>query len=146
MIFFRPTKKFITWLKKYTNDRLIIDVGSGEGYFLHVLNENKIKAIGIEPYGPMIPDPNRHHPTPTNVLPVLAQGCTLVTLRENSLIIIARPCHNNFCYETIKAKHPSSEVLYISKKENIELDLDDLKYTKVFEHAGDENEVVLSIK
>jgi hypothetical protein len=146
MIFFRPTKEFLLWLKKYTNNRLIIDVGCGEGYFLHLLNKSKIKAIGIEPYSPMIPDPSRTHPTPTNILPVFAQGSPLITLGENNLILIARPCHSNFCYETILAKHPSSEVLYIGKKENIELDLGDLPYTQVFEQAGDESEIVLSIK
>jgi SAM-dependent methyltransferase len=146
MIFFRPNKKFMLWLKKYAKGRLILDVGCGEGYFLHLLNKAKIKAIGIEPYDPVIPDPSRAHPTPTNVIPVLAQGSPLITAGKNNLIIIARPCHSNFCYETIKAKHPSSEVLYIGKKENIELDLEDLLYTKIFESAGDENEVVLSIK
>ena len=146
MIFFRPNKKFMSWLKKYTNNRLIIDVGCGEGYFLHLLNKAKMKAIGIEPYNPLIPDPSRTHPAPTNVIPVLAQSSPLITVREDSLIIIARPCHSNFCYETIQARHPSSEVLYVGKKENIELDLGDLPYTKVFESAGDEEEVVLSIK
>jgi hypothetical protein len=146
MIFFKPTKKFMVWLKKYAYNRLIIDVGCGEGYFLHCLNKAKMKAIGIEPYNTFIPDPSRTHPTPINILPVLAQGSPLITLKHNNLIIIARPCHNNFCYETILAKHPSSEVLYIGKKENIDLDLGDLSYTKVFEHAGDEDEVVLSVK
>ena len=146
MIFFRPNKKFMSWLKKYTNNRLIVDVGCGEGYFLHLLNKAKMKAIGIDPYTTLLPDPYRTHPTPTNILPVHAQSSPLVTMRENSLIIIARPCHSNFCYETILAKHPSSEVLYIGKKENIELDLGELPYTTVFESAGDEKEVVLSIQ
>lgn len=146
MIFFKPTDKFMVWLKTYAKGRLVVDVGCGEGYFLYLLNKNKMPAIGIDPYDTVIPDPDREHEMPSNILPVFAQGSPLVTMRENTLIIIARPCHDMFCYETIKAKHRTSEVLYIGLSKNINQDLMELPYKKVFSNAGTENEVVLSIK
>ena len=147
MIFFKPTKKFIIWLKEYKGNRkYVVDIGCGEGLLLHKMNEAGIFACGLEPYDTPIPDPSKNFPTPYNIVPQKAENSELIRT-PNMLLLIARPCHSGFAYRTIKNRNIKNEVLYIGKENNIECDLNDIQYTKInITEVGDEEELVLSIK
>jgi len=136
----------MTWFKDYVDKRVVLDIGCGEGLFLHKMNQAGIAAYGIEPYDPISLDPNKDFETPRNIIPQIAETSPLIDL-PRMLLVIARPCHDGFAYRVIKARNPENEVLYIGKSENIEYDIRDIPYTKLdVPETGDENEVVLSIK
>lgn len=72
-------------------------------------------------------------------------------LGDNILMVIARPCHNDFVENALALKKEGAEALYITVPENLSLynDLGKFKRraTKI-NHRGSskENEIVLSIK
>jgi hypothetical protein len=148
MIFFRPTKDFITWLKKYAGNRVVVDIGCGEGCLLHAMLEADIPCFGIDPYEPIVHDPDRDFETPEEIImPEFGEHSEIIK-RPEALLIIARPCHDGFPTRVIENKGKDVELLYIGKQENIELDLDEeIKYKQLLvPSAGDENEIVLSIR
>lgn len=50
VIFFSPDMEMVEWLKDYSGDRMLIDVGSGSGHLLNLLkNRGKRYMMGIEP-------------------------------------------------------------------------------------------------
>lgn len=119
MVFFNATNLFVQWLKDRANGRMIFDCGSGDGDLLRKLINAKVKAVGIEPFwgdrtafDPCLP-----------VIPTTVQRCSLIRSTE-ALIVIARPDHSGWTYWVAHNAHPQSEILYIGKPENLEVDMD----------------------
>jgi hypothetical protein len=127
VIFFKPSNKFVAWLIGYAGDRIIYDCGCGDAHLLRLLLDGGAKAMGIEllwaareGYDPMLP-----------VLPLGVDRCS--GIREHAaLIIIARPDHGGWAAGIESFAHPDSEILYISKPENVQVDfpLHDLQLVK----------------
>ncbi len=142
MRFFEPSEEFLDWLASYAGDRIVYDVGCGEGHIVSALHQRKVKALGIE----MIPFERKLLPQLYNkVLIAEAQHCELLRKHEG-LVFFARPCHSGFVEETIKVLHPQSEILYISKPENLSVDLPNYKYLKLnIETGGEEGEAVYRV-
>lgn len=122
MTFFEPSDAYIKWLGKYTNLRITIDCGSGDGDLVRKLLKEGVKALGIEPfwvsracYNPMLP-----------VLASTVQRCKTIKDKE-CLILIARPDHSGWVSWVAHNAHPKSEILYISKPSNCEVDLEGWK-------------------
>lgn len=121
MVFFRPSKRFVGWLIKQADGRIIYDVGCGDAYLLRRLLERGAKALGIEPWWDTLDGYDPRLP----VLPLKAQECS--ALREHpGLVVFARPCHSGFVEDTVDTVHPDSEILYITVPANYdnEIDLD----------------------
>jgi SAM-dependent methyltransferase len=120
MKFFEPTAEFLDWLAKYAKGRFVFDVGCGAGHILLELHKLGTKALGIDPV-------YKYERAPislcTCVMPCEAKECALLLTNENSLVLFCRPCHNGFVAETIKLLPVSSEILYISKPDNVKVDL-----------------------
>lgn len=121
-VFFDPEDSFIAWLKKYARGRIIWDVGCGEGALLRRLWKAGVKAIGVEPYPTWDLTPNNLDLI-QRILPFKAEECSGLHRAENALILFCRPCHSGFVGKTLGKLHRSSTVLYVSKPENLRLDV-----------------------
>ena len=146
MIFFNPTDAFIDWLISYAKGRIIIDLGSGEGYLIHLLNQRKVNCIGIEPYGALITENKASYseynfPTPSNIIGITAQ-LFLKDKKNNCLLVCARPDHSGWVSEVIK--EATDEILYIGLKKNVTTDLGDSLF-KILRTPELKEEIVLSI-
>ena len=158
-IFFKPDLEFVEWLVNYAGDRLIIDVGCGQGHLLNMIKICKGRVMGLEPnfnyesyveYNMMRNNPSFN---PNEVLPyTIERAENLINSlgAEKAMLVFARPCHSNFVENGIENMPVGMEALYITLPENIDLyhDLgrfDSIK--KKINHHGtsEEKEVVYSI-
>jgi SAM-dependent methyltransferase len=121
MKFFEPSKRFLDWLAKYANGRIVFDVGCGEGHVLKALRKRGVRAIGIDPLWDWS---ERDVELCSAVLPVEAETCKMLKETENTLAIFCRPCHSGFVTKTIQALPKTSESLYISLEHNLKVDID----------------------
>ena len=146
MIFFRPTEKFIQWLKSYADGRFVVDVGCGEGCLLHHMKKAGIPCIGVDPYPPIIPDFDRNFDTPVELITrQLGEESSLIQ-KDNALIVIARPCHSGFTEDVIARRNPKTELLYIGLPKNVKRDLGSIKHNIILNsEVGDEGEKVYRI-
>ena len=150
-VFFMPDVNFIKWLIEYADGRCIIDCGAGSGYTTALINKLGGKCIAVEP-----------NYTIERKMFWLKKQINFHIFYEKSekasiihdipdgkaLLLFARPCHSDFVYDTITKNMPSGmEALYISHKNNTNLDLRDIQYTELkHEGTSKNNEFVLSIK
>ena len=121
MTFFDPKDAFLIWLKQHAGDRPVFDVGCGNGRFLERLWTHNIKAMGIDKFA------YDSDIAPDTLLRVLQQDATRCkTLQQHpGLVLFCRPNHTGWVADTVLTTHPESEVLYISKPENLPQDLPD---------------------
>lgn len=122
MIFFKPSPVFVRWLMARAGDRTIIDVGCGDGYLLKQLQRSHCRRfLGVDRWA-----------TRAQVTRMLIRGIHVVAMdaqrfslvkRPDVLLVIARPCHDGFVGEVLDVSHPAAEVLYISKPENVSVDI-----------------------
>ena len=120
-IFFKPNKKFVEWLTKYANGRLIIDVGCGEGQLLDALHKvGYPKILGID----ALAEQKQMHKflqKGINIVPMMAERFSLVK-GDGHLLVIARPCHGGFTENVLKA-NGGNEILYIGLPKNLDEDI-----------------------
>lgn len=126
MIFFEPTPQFITWLVKHADKRVIYDCGSGEAHLLKLLIASRQRVIGIEPYW----DIKEAYDPQLPVIPMCVQETSMLR-KHTGLIVIARPDHSGWVEWIVENAHPESEILYISKPSNLEVDLPNSKYLQL---------------
>lgn len=129
--FFDPTDEFLDWLAAHAVGkvrRLVFDVGCGEGHLVRQLRGRGVPAVGVDPryqYQTVPPE------LVSAILPFEAQECKALHRCGGSLILFCRPCHSGFVGETIPLLHPTAEVLYVSKEENVRMDLDGFEWEEV---------------
>lgn len=158
-VFFKPDKTFIKWLVEYANGRIIIEVGCGAANTVIDLADAGAKVFGIEPNWTieqnvaLVKSRIEQEKNIINISPSYVQHneSLLKQIANKALIIICRPSHGNFVEDTIRIKHPDTEVLYITIPENWTLynDLGAYRAKAVqIPHTGTsaENELVWSIK
>jgi hypothetical protein len=124
MIFFKPTPRWIEWLVNYAQGRLIIDVGCGDGHLLKTLVVHGYTGIiGVDPY---VSEETAFDfiKQRIHLLTFKAEECKLITEHDKSLLVIARPCHNGFVADTLRA-NAGNEVLYVSNPTNVPTDIPD---------------------
>lgn len=157
-LFFKPELDFCEWLKEYAGDRMIIDVGAGQGHLVRMLKMTGAKAMGLEPnYDPMLAREwriGRGDDFDINeILPWTvekAKGLIEKMGAEKAMLVFARPCHSDFVYNGIYNMPKGMEALYITKPENL-IEYDDLgrfkKEAVLLNHKGrsEDNEVIYSI-
>ena len=124
--FFKPKDSFLKWLTKFTENKIVFDVGCGNGNFLKRMHKLKIKAIGIDPIYIAFLHPDQE--LRNCILPMFAQECKILQNIKNSIILFCRPCHDGFVYETIKKIHKNNIIFYISKTINVNIDIPGLNY------------------
>ena len=149
MVFFQPTNEFVQWLKEYAGDRVVVEIGCGDGLLIAKMNEAEMKCIGVDLYYPFNIETEIEVPKSMNILYGFAgEDCELIK-DKRSLIVIARPCHDGFPSRVAKNKAEGVEMLYVGLERNIDEDLyGKLTHTKIelpFK-VGKEDEVVLSLK
>lgn len=156
MQFFKPDEKLMASIGAYatkTNNRIIVDVGCGNGDLIEILHDKyKLKVIGIEPF--MMSEKRRIQLMMKGIqilnLPVERLENIIYKLEGNGLILFCRPCHSDFVENCLSFKHPKTEALYITVPENLDLydDLGDFKNkAKIIELEGtsEDNEIIMSI-
>lgn len=157
-IFFRPNLEFCEWLKDYAKGRVIIDVGSGQGHLVRMLNMVGARAMGIEPNidkTAWIKWRFQSDGGNINVNEIL-QGTVqhykgiIKGLGTKVLLVFARPCHSSFVEEGIYNLTEGAEALYITVPQNLSR-YNDLGVFKdratLVEHRGtsEDEEVVYSV-
>lgn len=126
MIFFHPTKKWIDWLIGYADNRIIVDIGCGEGLLLKELHKSGYdRLIGVNLY---IRDELREYFRKTDRSIHLLEINTL----ENNILkkmvspdgktplfLFCRPCHGWWVDLTLPNLPAGAEVLYVGKPGNL---------------------------
>jgi len=125
MIFFNPTDEFVDKLAEVIGDRMVIEIGSGNGDLLKALLDRGISAIGIDPFadttslGPEIR---------SSILPFdLDQTMGLVDQwkgKKEIVFLTARPCHSGFPQEYLSMFGNRHEMIYIGYTKNLEIDFE----------------------
>lgn len=137
-LFFNPTNNFLDWSVQNLKGHPLIDCGAGIGRLSKLLKDKHLNILPIDLFA-------RDNPEIT----VLLMDSTSFKFPKNSIAIIARPSRGDWIEDTInQALKTCSFVLYIGIQEHIEEDIEslkNLKVEKVFENAGDENEIVYKI-
>lgn len=121
MIFFRPTRSFAKWVVDRAKGRLIIEAGCGEGHFLKKLVKAGGHAIGVDPWVSRETARDLFR-LGIQTVAMEAEFFSLITQRDDCLLLFCRPCHDGFVARTLHA-NAGNEVLYISKPENILVDI-----------------------
>lgn len=142
MIFFRPTKAWISWLISYANNRIIVDIGCGDGELLKQLRQSGYSnLIGVDLF---IGDKLRSD--------LIGSGCHLLemnTITDNllasmfdgnsdkALFLFCCPCQGGVVEFTLPNLPAGSEVLYVGKLENLDTDVSNYTciYPKLIESA-----------
>lgn len=122
MKFFEPDEDFLIWIKNYAKDRLIIDCGAGQGHIareLYKLGHKKI--VAFEYIGDHMNFQKENLKQGLGMIQYLVDDCTKsnITSLPNILLLFCRPCHSNFVEKTIQHMDHTSEVLYITKPDNL---------------------------
>jgi len=142
--FIEPKDDFIDWLIEYAKDRMIIDVGCGNGHVTRAINAKGGKAIGVDPFmtdackmsAPSAFYQHKIEHTPFRNLP-----------GHQVLYLLARPCHGHFTELTLAYAQPQSEVLYVGLHKNVEIDFfKTFDFHKVDAPTAKSYELALSVK
>lgn len=158
MEFFQPDDQFIKWIKEYANNRLIVEIGCGSGRTMMRLADAGARICGVDPYWDMQEYVTINQKRIASgkemiqVLPKRIEECPALITDKGCkiLILFCRPCHSDFVVNTLNIKDADTEVLYITKPENLER-YNDLGHhesrARKLEHKGFsvESEIVLSI-
>lgn len=121
-------------------DKKIVDCGAGRGLFGAIYNKlYDTNIISIDYELPDIPLSN-----------VIQRDCEYYSFSKNSIPIFIRPCHSKFVHNTIiRNRYKLSKYIYISKPENLNIDLDTTNkwytITEVPDYIGSENERIYII-
>lgn len=133
LVFFQPDMEFIRWLKEYAGQRIILEIGCGTGHVLHMLRAAGHSLLcGVEPqwdYMAQAETDIRNRDSILQVLPwdVERAADFIRTVSgakaghvQGCLLLFCRPCHSDFVEEAIDCAAPGTEVMYITKPENLE--------------------------
>ncbi|MGB3491897.1 MAG: hypothetical protein WBA57_04165 [Elainellaceae cyanobacterium] len=157
-----PDNDFIDWIISRADNRIIFDVGFGNGRVLeHIWERGYSKLVGTDPFSDVMAI-NTHwimnkelngRSKPHFFYDEIGEGISQSIL-ENSkgkmLGLLNRPCHHTLLVKSAyySFKKTGNELLYIGLRENIEQDLvwNDIPFEEI-EHEGSsrDNEVVLKI-
>jgi len=135
--FFEPTKRFLKWMKETYGDRLIYDVGAGCGHVAKALSEFGMKVVAI--------DINRRDGGEEFLVEL--SNAEAYNYKEESVVMICRPCHGEFAEEVIfrAAECHARFIMYVGLKKNFKNDLGPhfSSFKPVLKNAGLEGETVL---
>jgi uncharacterized UPF0146 family protein len=135
--FFEPRPKFLKWMRKTYDGRLIYDIGAGCGHVARALSDlgMEVKAIDI------------NYRESGVGFPVEISNAEAYAYKPDSIAMICRPCHGEFAEQVIfKAwKCGVAAVLYVGLEKNFKNDLGPhfSSFKPALKNAGEEGETVL---
>ncbi len=136
LTFFEPTKKFLRWMKRSYPDPIIYDVGAGLGHVAKALRKSGLKALAID---------LNYRETEGTLQVVIADGESY-RYRQDSIVMICRPCHGQFTEQVIEqaSRCKVATTLYIGLERNVQNDLGVFlpKFNLVLSGAGKGGESV----
>lgn len=135
--FFEPNSRFLRWIKKTYGDRLIYDVGAGCGHVSKALSALGMKVVAI--------DINRREGG--EEFPIHLENAEAYSYKEESVVMICRPCHGEFAEEVIfqAARCHARFIMYVGLEKNFRSDLGPhfQSFKLALKSAGLEGESVL---
>lgn len=135
-VFFKPTSAFIKFIKKerYRWTR-IVDVGAGTGHLGSVLSKHGLEIQCID----VISRYSYEHEV------ALVSGIAFPYGPQDT-VITARPCGDGWAREAIISAHESHATpLYVGLKEDVDVDMGQLKKRLLLDGAGEDGECVWEI-
>lgn len=158
--FFTPDKAMVKWLATYAGNRIILDIGCGDGYLLRQLRIDAgfTRVAGIEPRwnGQVDLTINRWpldwrlQVIEDTVQSRLGSSLIQAATPEKMLLVCCRPAHSGYCADALRLKPEGVEFLYITIPKNWDRyhDLQEFRDRAVLlehEGQGNEQELVWSI-
>jgi hypothetical protein len=138
MVFFKPTVEFIQYVKGL-NPTLVVDIGAGVGQMSKELTDVGIRCLPIDICE-----------RPGEVAEIYRLDALTLDYPENSLPIMARPCHGLWVeYAIQQALTTTPKMLYVGLPKNIRGDLtgiEGIKKTRLDFIAGRDGEIVIEIR
>lgn len=138
--FFEPTSRFLLWMEKNLNGKLIYDVGAGCGHVAQELSKRRLEVAAID----------INHRECGEGFPVEIADGESYEYEPGSVVMICRPCHGSFVAQVVSNAIYCgvSAVLYVGLQKNFADDLGDrlAQFEKVLTGAGLEGEDVLRWK
>ena len=135
--FFEPKLRFLKWMRKTFDGKLIYDIGAGCGHVAKDLSELglEVKAIDI------------HYRESGVGFPVEISNAETYAYKPDSIAMICRPCHGEFAEQVIFRawKCGVAAVLYVGLERNFKNDLGPhfSSFKPALKNAGEEGEAVL---
>lgn len=118
MQFFKPMQGFVEWFKASFGRETVYDAGAGTGHVAKALADAnacyKVEAI----------DANARM---GSVFKVQIKDATEYRFMSDSVVLICRPCHDEFCQAVVQNAlfHRASAVVYVGLDKNVKKDLGD---------------------
>lgn len=131
MRFLQYEPQFLDWLIIYANDRLIYDIGCGEGFLTTDLLDKGANAVGMDIREVVLMENRIKYPNRFLCGPNIGDCLTskLLQLGGKSVYVLGRPCHGQWIEKLIK--RVSGPVIYISRRSYLEEDLEGFKPTEL---------------
>lgn len=139
--FVKPTIKLARWISNIAGNRLIVEVGCGNGELLHKLAKVHNKVLGCDPHSSL----KKYY---SGFMPLYADQLSIIK-RQESLIVAARPDHSGWVSEIPTYMYSDSQLLYLGLENNIKIDwpnIDDIKYTIVEPPNGCDIDIAMVIE
>jgi len=151
MTFFNPTDEFVDKLVEVINNRMVVEIGCGEGELMMELIQRNVKIIGIDPY---VDTSDLSITRKIKILHYeLDEGfdfcSTLIkNLNGNVVFLVARPCHSKFTQEYLNMFGHKSEMIYIGFAKNLEIDFErDISLVEILDFPEHPDcDIVVSLK
>jgi hypothetical protein len=145
MVFCQIDNKLLDILHEIADGRRFIDLGAGECLFEHMYRErfDDAEIISVELYK------QEHLFIPRENVTRFDAVMMAANMRPNDLPIFIRPCHSDqFMPDSLRNMQDLvPEAIYISKKENVIVDIpEDYEYKEVLGWKGEEGESIFRIK
>ncbi len=152
-VLFKPSMEMCHWIKKYTGDKMLVHVDSGQGHFIRMMKMVRANIIGIEPkinhivwlQQRMMHDGDRWDGNVNEILtrPFKDNLNLLHKIRENIILVFTRPKDHKNLALAVKEFYGYSEILLIAQ--DIE---SDMKVWKKLDHEGisEDGEAIYSLK
>lgn len=125
MIFFNPTNEFVDKLAEIIGDRMVLEIGCGDGDLLKALLDRGVSALGIDPFVNTI---DLDSEILSSILSFdIDQTIDLLHKwkgEKEIVFLTARPCHSGFPQEYLSMFGDNHEMIYIGFAKNLELDFE----------------------
>lgn len=139
---FYATPLFLKFWKGYVKKRFVFEVGAGCCDFAKEMHKKRIKCLAIEPRA----NDEVLLECSSFLLPKTIYDASMLKTTAG-VVVAARPDHSGWIHDVPDFIHPDSEFVYIGLEKNFEIDLlDEWKTEVLYENAGQDGEICLTIK
>lgn len=160
--FFVPDSAFLDWVLKLIDNRMVFDIGCGNGHFLKELKRKDYhKIVGIDAFSDYhgfrtsvwdeFGAGNPIQFIPDGIESAMAQNLIKGASRNVPVVcFLIRPCHNSILISEAYnlCKENNIDLYYIGLETNIDIDLTayDIPFERIqHEGSSEDNEIVLKL-